>query len=112
MGDDKMGGKPVVWVNAFQVNPGKLDEFMRIQSEELRSFAEQDTVNGALGSRLLRASHQDRAIAIALFESVEANQSWLKQADFSAHYDKIKDLIEGAEGDYYTVEAAYGATIE
>ncbi|WP_179281285.1 antibiotic biosynthesis monooxygenase [Paenibacillus sp. XY044] len=112
MRDDRMAGQPVVWVNAFQVKPGKLDEFIQVQTEELRSFAQQGIVKGVLGSRLLRATNRDRALAIALFESVEAHQTWLKQTDFSAHYDKIKDLIEGAEGDYYTVEAAYGATIE
>ncbi|MBB3129906.1 heme-degrading monooxygenase HmoA [Paenibacillus rhizosphaerae] len=112
MGGSNNASQPVIWVNTFKVKPGKLDEFIRVQTEELHSFAERDSVKGVLGSRFLRASHRDRAIAVTLFESVESHQTWLKQADFSTHYDKVKDLIEVAEGDYFTVEAAFGATIE
>lgn len=37
------------------------------------------------------------------FENSEFHKSWLEKNDFSEHLNKIKHLIEGAEGGYYTL---------
>jgi heme-degrading monooxygenase HmoA len=100
--------KPVVWINVFIVKPGKLDEFVAIQSEELRTFTHNGKVSGWLGSRLHRSVDGNKATMVSVFKSIEAHKSWIQKADFSEHVSKIGHLIEDAEGEYYTIEENIG----
>lgn len=108
MEHERKNDKPVVWINVFTVKPGKLDEFVAIQTEELRTFARTGRVPGWLGSRLHRSVDGNKATMITVYESIEAHKSWLEKADFSDHVSKIGHLIENAEGEYYTVVENFG----
>ncbi|MBK5503004.1 hypothetical protein [Bacillus sp. TH12] len=39
------------------------------------------------------------------FESIEYHKNWLGKNDFSEHLNKIKHLVEGVKGGYYTLVA-------
>ena len=94
--------KPVVWINVFTAKPGKLDELVAIQAEELLNFKSKG-VPGWISSRWHRSVDNNKAIMMTTFESIEFHKSWLEKTDFSEHFNKIKHLIEGAEGGYYTL---------
>ncbi|WP_062050413.1 putative quinol monooxygenase [Bacillus sp. JCM 19034] len=108
MTTEKRNDKSVVWMNVFTIKPGKLDEFIAIQSEELQAFARNGKVLGWLGSRLYRSVDDNKATMMSVFESVEAHKSWNEKADFSEHIKKIGHLIENTEGGYYTVGESVG----
>ena len=94
--------KSIVWINVFIAKPGKLDELVSIQAEELLNFKEK-VVPGWISSRWHRSVDTNKAIMISTFESIEFHKSWLEKNDFSEHLKKIEHLIEGAEGGYYTL---------
>lgn len=95
----------IVWINVFTAKPGKLDELVNIQAEELLNFKD-NGVPGWISSRWHRSVDSNKAIMITTFESIEFHKSWLEKTDFSKHLNKIKHLIEGAEGGYYTLVAS------
>jgi antibiotic biosynthesis monooxygenase (ABM) superfamily enzyme len=92
----------IVWINVFTAKPGKLDELVNIQAEELLNFKD-NGVPGWISSRWHRSVDSNKAIMITTFEGIEFHKSWLEKTDFSEHLNKIKHLIEGAEGGYYTL---------
>jgi heme-degrading monooxygenase HmoA len=94
--------KSIVWINIFTAKPGKLDELITVQAEELLNFKGK-VVPGWISSRWHRSVDNNKAIMITTFESIEFHKSWLEKADFSEHLNKIKHLIEGTEGGYYTL---------
>jgi len=97
-------GKQVVWINIFTAKPGKLDELVSIQAEELHNFKTgSQSIPGWISSRWHRSVDNNKAIMITTFESIECHKSWLEKSDFSEHFNKVKHLIEGAEGGYYTL---------
>ncbi|WP_221563350.1 putative quinol monooxygenase [Alkalihalobacillus sp. TS-13] len=97
-----MNNKQVVWINVFTAKPGKLDELVTIQSEELVNFKSED-VPGWISSRWHCSVDNNKAIMVTTWESIEFHKSWLEKADFAEHLNKIQHLIEGTEGGYYTV---------
>ncbi|USK35209.1 antibiotic biosynthesis monooxygenase [Bacillus sp. F19] len=94
--------KSIVWINVFTAKPGKLDELVNIQAKELLNFKGK-AIPGWISSRWHRSVDNNKAIMITTFESIEFHKSWLEKTDFSEHLNKIKHLIEGAEGGYYTL---------
>lgn len=94
--------KSIMWINVFTAKPGKLDELVAIQAEELLNFKSKG-VPGWISSRWHRSVDHNKAIMVTTFENIEFHKSWLEKNDFSEHLNKIKHLIEGAEGGYYTL---------
>ncbi|MCS1351499.1 antibiotic biosynthesis monooxygenase [Mechercharimyces sp. CAU 1602] len=92
----------IVWINIFTAKPGKLDELVDIQAEELLNFKDSD-VPGWISSRWHRSVDNNKAIMLTTFENAEFHKSWLEKTDFSEHLNKIQHLIEEAEGGYYTL---------
>lgn len=99
----------VVWINIFTAKPGKLEELVAIQAEELHNFKrEPQGVPGWISSRWHRSIDSNKAIMISTFESVECHKNWVVKSDFTIHINKIKHLIEEAEGGYYTLVEEIG----
>jgi quinol monooxygenase YgiN len=98
-----MNTKPIVWVNVFTAKPGKLDELVAIQSEELLNFKSKG-VPGWISSRWHRSVDNNKAIMVTTWENIEFHKSWLEKAGFAEHLNKIQHLIEGTEGGHYTLE--------
>lgn len=97
--------KSIVWINVFTAKPGKLDELVTIQAEELHGFKRKaQAVPGWISSRWHRSVDSNKAIMVTTFESIEFHKSWLEKSDFNEHYNKIKHLIEAVDGEYYTLE--------
>lgn len=94
--------QPVVWINVFTAKQGKLDELVAIQAEELLNFKSKG-IPGWISSHWHRSVDTNKAIMMTTFESIEFHKSWLEKTDFSDHLNKVKHLIEGAEGGYYTL---------
>ena len=92
----------IVWINVFTAKTGKLDELVTIQAEELLNFKGKG-VPGWISSRWHRSVDSDKAIMVTTFESIEFHKSWLEKSEFWEHLNKIKHLIEEAEGGYYTL---------
>ncbi len=90
-------------MNVSTAKPGKLNELVAVQTEELRKFARNANAEGWLGSRWHRSADSNKAIMMSIFESIEAHKSWNEKADFSQHLSKVEHLVESAEGGYYTV---------
>ncbi|SDJ14802.1 antibiotic biosynthesis monooxygenase family protein [Alteribacillus bidgolensis] len=97
-----MNNKPIVWINVFTAKPGKLDELVAIQSEELLNFKNK-SVPGWISSRWHRSVDNNKAIMVTTWESIESHKSWLERSRFTEHLNKIQHLIEGTEGGYYTL---------
>lgn len=100
MNEDRKG---IVWINIFTVKPGKLDELIAIQSEELRKF-QQKQIPGWMSSRLYRSKEENKAIMVTTLESIQAHQNWLQREDFAEHRKKLEPYIERTEGRYYSLE--------
>ncbi|MBS7528929.1 hypothetical protein IC619_000285 [Hazenella sp. IB182353] len=95
----------VMWINVFTAKPGKLDELVNIQAEELLNFKD-NGVPGWMSSRWHRSVEGNKAIMITTFEHIDFHKSWLEKTDFSEHLNKVTHLIERAEGGYYTLVAS------
>ncbi|KAB2328756.1 hypothetical protein F7731_24330 [Cytobacillus depressus] len=97
--------KSIVWINVFTAKPGKLDELVATQAEELHNFKREGIqgVPGWISSRWHRSVDNNKAIMVTTFESIDFHKSWLEKSDFMEHFNKIKHLIEGVEGGYYTL---------
>ncbi|MFC7391624.1 putative quinol monooxygenase [Scopulibacillus cellulosilyticus] len=96
--------KSIVWINVFTAKPGKLDELVAIQAEELYRFKRgSQSVPGWISSRWYRSTDNNKAIMVTTYESIDFHKSWLEKSDFTEHFNKIKHLIEGVDGGYYTL---------
>lgn len=69
--------KSIVWINVFTAKPGKLDELVTIQTEELLNFKGKG-VPGWISSRWHRSVESNKAIMITTFESIVFHKSWLE----------------------------------
>ncbi len=74
------GGR-IVWINVFTAKPGKLDELVATQAEELLNFTGKG-VPGWISSRWHRSVDSNKTIMITTFESIEFHKSWLKKMTF------------------------------
>jgi heme-degrading monooxygenase HmoA len=95
---------PVVLINVFTVKPGRLDEFIAVQTAALDRFRGQ--VPGWLGSRLHRALDDDTAVMMSVFDSVDSHARWHQTAEFAAHRARIVALVDKAEPRFYTLAHA------
>lgn len=95
---------PVVLINVFTVKPGRLDEFIAVQTAALERFRGQ--VPGWLGSRLHRALEGDMAVMMSTFDSVDSHRRWHETPDFAAHLSRVRDLVERAEPGFYRMTHA------
>lgn len=94
--------KSIVWINVFTAKPGKLDELVTTEAEELLNF--KDIAGpGWISSRWHRSLDKNKAIMITAFESIEYHKRLLEKTDIKEHINKMKDLIEETEGGYYTL---------
>lgn len=74
--------KSIVWINVFTAKPGKLDELVAIQSEELLNFKRgSQGVPGWINSRWHRSVDKNKAIMITTFESVDHHKNWLEKVN-------------------------------
>jgi hypothetical protein len=94
--------KSIVWINVFTAKPGKLDELVTTEAEELLNF--KDIAGpGWISSRWHRSVDNNKAIMITTFESIEYHKNLLEKTDIIEHINNMKHLIEEAEGGYYTL---------
>ncbi|MGH9629419.1 MAG: putative quinol monooxygenase [Bryobacteraceae bacterium] len=93
----------VVLINVFTPKPGKLDELIAFQAEELRRFMRECGFPGWLGSRGHRSIDGSKAVNVTVYDSIEAHDVLKERVDFSQHRRKIEDLVESVEGGFYTV---------
>ncbi|UOK58998.1 antibiotic biosynthesis monooxygenase [Bacillus sp. OVS6] len=73
--------KSIVWINVFTAKPGKLDELVAIQAEELLNFKSKG-VPGWISSRWHRSVDNNKAIMVTTFENIEFHKSWLEKMTF------------------------------
>jgi hypothetical protein len=99
---------PVVLVNVFTPRPGKLDELLAFQAEELRTFARSGRFPGWMGSRWLRSLDGIKAVNVTMYESMEAHNRVKESFDFSEHRRRVERLVESVEGGFYAVEESIG----
>ena len=73
-------GQPVVLINPFTLKPGKMDEFLALQTEALQRF--RGHIPGWRGGRLHRAVDGDTAVLMSVFDSADAHRRFLETAGF------------------------------
>jgi heme-degrading monooxygenase HmoA len=99
------GTGPVVLINVFTPQAGKLDAFIGIQKAELKRLADQRAVKGWRSSRLHRALDGKTAVMVSVFDTIGDHKRWVATAAFAEHLDRIRPLIERAEPGYYQLVA-------
>lgn len=90
----------VVLVNVFTPKPGRIDEFVRVQTDEYVRLS--GRVEGALGNRLLRALDGRRVVNVASFASVELYEAWRGSDLFNDHLQRIRDLVDTVDPGLYS----------
>lgn len=90
---------PVTVINVFTPQPGRIDEFLQMQTEALARF--RGRVDGLRGSRLFRALDGRNAIQVSMFESREALERFTGSDAFASHRDRVMPLLEQADPSLY-----------
>lgn len=97
---------PVMLVNLFTPQEGKLDEFVQTQSAEYVRLS--GKVKGYLGNRLGKAvDGSNQIVNVALFDSIENYNAWRSSKLFAEHIEVIRPLIEQSAPAMYSI--AYSA---
>ncbi|WP_342359939.1 antibiotic biosynthesis monooxygenase family protein [Terrarubrum flagellatum] len=96
--DNPSAPSPVSFINIITLKPGKLDEFIAIQTTELPKLAA--NISGFRESRLHRSLDKDRAVMIATFDTIEDHKRWVAQPEFIAHRARLAPLIESVDNGY------------
>ncbi len=91
--------QPAILFNVFRPKPGKLDEFIELQTAALQRFAQ--TVDGWRGGQLHRSVDGSSALMITAFDSADHHRRWTESESFAPHRERILDIIENAERGYY-----------
>lgn len=92
-------------VNVFTPLPGKMEAFIAAQTDEYRRLL--GTVKGWIGNRLGLAVDGEKAVNVAIFDSLVAYKAWRDSEAFAVHLDHIKPFVaESAPGIYQTVYSA------
>ena len=94
-------GKPVVLINTFTLKPGKMDEFLALQTEALQRF--RGHIPGWRGGRLHRAVDGDTAVLMSVFDSADAHRRFLETAGFDEHRQRVLPLVEDVQPAYYEI---------
>lgn len=105
MNQTKAAG-PVVLINVFTPRPGKLDEFVALQTAALEQF--RGRIAGWRGGRLHRALDGSSAVMMSVFDAVESHQKFVDSALFAEHRDRILPLVERVEPRFYEIVAESG----
>lgn len=100
--------EPVVLINVFTAKPGRLDEFVALQSAELARLSEEAPPAGWRGSRLHRAVGGSNAIMVTVFDSIEHHRQWIETGDFAEHVEAVMPLLEDARPAYYEIVGETG----
>ena len=84
--------KPVTVINRLMVKPGKMDEFIDAQ----RRFVGTLPPCGLVGGRMYRGADGQSAVLVSTFESQEAQEGLQHRADFRAHLERLRPLVESS----------------
>ncbi len=91
--------KPFVLMNVFTPKPGKLDEFIALQTAALPNLNADGA--GARGGRLYKAEDGSRAVLLSTFGSAEEFQRFISSDAFAAHRAKLSPLLDRSEPTRY-----------
>src|SRR5579859_7903105 len=98
---------PVTIVNFFEIEPGKLDDFIRLQQAYATTLTDPDKPTGLIGGRMYRGQDGRSAVLISQFDSHEAQERIRASDAFQRHIAKLKALIVSTNPKLY--EEAYTA---
>ena len=94
----------VTVINALEVKPERMDEFISSQ----REFATSGRLTGLIGGRMYRNREGTKVVLVSQFESVEAQKAMMESAGFRAHLSKLREMVESASPDLYDEAYTYG----
>ena len=96
---------PIMLVNVFTPVPGRMNDFIAAQTDEYRRLM--GTVEGWIGNRLGLSLDGDKAVNVAIFDSLLSYRKWRDSDAFVAHLDRIQPFVaESAPGIFRTVYSA------
>lgn len=95
--------KTVTVINHFKIQPGKLDEFIQMQSAFAKKIRE--SFPGLVGGRMYKEVEGNSAVLVSQFESIQAQEDIRHSEVFKNHVVNLQRVIEGASPGLY--EEAY-----
>ena len=95
----------VTAIGTFGIKPGRMDEFIALQSE----FATSRCPTGLLGGRMYRNRDGTKAVLVSQFESVEVQQAIMRSAELQAHIGTLREMVESPSPDIFEEAYTYGA---
>ena len=87
--------RPFVLMNVFTPKPGKLDDFIALQTAALPNL--NAAGGGARGGRLYKAEDGGKVVLLSTFDSAEEFQRFIASEAFQAHRAKLAPLIDRSE---------------
>jgi quinol monooxygenase YgiN len=96
----------VTTINTIAVKPGHVDEFIALQSDFASAMA--SSHKGVIGGRLYRSADGSKVVLISQFESIEAQSTLMRSAEFQAHLAKLRTLVESSSPLGYEEAYTYG----
>lgn len=93
--------RPVVLINTFTLKPGKMDEFLALQTAALQRF--RGRIPGWRGGRLHRAVDGNTAVMMSVFDSADAHRRFLETTGFDEHRQQVLPLVENVQPAYYEI---------
>jgi hypothetical protein len=91
--------KKLVLVNIFTPKPGKLEEFLALQTAGLPVLRE--GVPRARGTRLYRAEDGSKAMLLSVFDTADDYRRITESAAFLTHRQQLIGLLAGSEPTRY-----------
>ena len=91
--------KPFILMNVFTPKPGRLDDFIALQTAALPNL----NAGGAAvrGGRLYKAEDGSKAVLLSTFDSAEEFQRFIASEAFAAHRAKLTPLLDRSEPTRY-----------
>jgi quinol monooxygenase YgiN len=92
----------VTVINRFEIQPGKMEEFIEAQ----RRYVAALPPCGLVGGRMFKGADGRTAVLLSTFESAEARDAVLQSEGFKAHVKRLQPLVASASPAPF--ETAYG----
>src|SRR5262245_30521877 len=96
----------VTSINTLLVKPGQVDDFVASQ----RNFASLLGMaqRGLIGGRMYRSIEGSKTVLVSQFASIDAHAAIMRSAEFKAHVDKLRAMIESSNPALYEEAYTYG----
>ncbi|MFC4235527.1 antibiotic biosynthesis monooxygenase [Thalassospira xianhensis] len=93
-------GDEIVTVSLVTPKPGRIDEFIEIQTSFQKSVA--GRIEGLLGGRLLRSEDGQSLIIMSRFKTHDDLARWSGSELFAGHMARVRPLLAKAHPSRYT----------